>query len=249
MSTMDLSLSGSRIKMIKKQLSSDELNNSVLIACEMQKKELLASIAETSFKGEVLWLKKSLHEKPKRLNKALQEAIDSCQGKSAILLGFGMCGNGVMGLVSRNTSLIIPMFDDCIRMLLSPGENLPIPSSIFSLFFTEGWLESDECLLKKTNIYDKHYGREKGEYYTKMLLESYNAVTFIDTGLYDIKKCEEKIRYKCELCELKIKTDPGNTRVYKKLLSGIYDSEFVVKAPGEKIEICDFDSRAKCSFN
>ena len=235
--------------MIKKHLSYDELNNSILIACEMQKKEIEATILETDFPGEVMWLEKSLHEKPKRLKKALQEAIDSCQTKSAILLGFGMCGNGVMDLVSANTPLIIPMFDDCIRMLLSPGESLPIPSSSSSLFFTEGWLESDECMLKEINFYNKYYGQEKGNQYTRQILEGYDSVTFIDTGLYDINKCRKKVQVKCNLCGLTIKTDPGSTRVYKKLLSGIYDDEFVVKAPGEKIKLWDFDARAKCIFS
>jgi len=224
------------------------LKNTVLIACEMQQKEIEYAIESVGYPGKVVWIKKSLHEKPRLLNKALQEEIDKWQDQEGILLGFGMCGNGVLQLISRNTTLVIPKFDDCIRMLLSPGKSLPIPSRIDSLYYTEGWVDTNDSLLMETNSYDLRYGPDKGAQFTKLVLGSYKSVTFIDTGLYDIPKCKELVNFKCKYCGLKIDTVPGSLRILEELLSGSYDDEFVIKAPGEMVEIWDFDGRARCQF-
>ena len=225
------------------------LSNTVLIACEMQKKEIEYAAEQTNFNGCISWMEKSLHEKPKRLNAALQEEINKWQDKEAIILSYGMCGNGILGLVSPGTTLVLPKFDDCIRMLLSPGKNRPIPSAVDTLYYTEGWMDTSDCLLQEVNSYDLKYGPEKGAKFTKLVLSGYNSVSFIDTGFYDISPCAKAVESKCRYCGLKIQTVPGNIRILTELLAGHYDDEFVVKAPGEKIELKDFDNRARCVFD
>ncbi len=65
---------------------------------------------------------------PTRLRAALQKEIDevteSCGDGGAdpltVLIGYGLCGNGVVGLSSGRCRLVIPRVDDCIGICLAP---------------------------------------------------------------------------------------------------------------------------------
>ncbi|NTV90100.1 MAG: DUF1638 domain-containing protein, partial [Clostridiales bacterium] len=89
----------------------------VLIACSMLRSEIEKAMADSGLDVSVIWLEKGLHDKPEKLRAALQEQIDGQQDKAVILLGYCLCGNAALGLQSEKATLVIPKFDDCIRML------------------------------------------------------------------------------------------------------------------------------------
>ena len=59
-----------------------------------------------------------LHAAPKNLNKAVQESIDKIEQPSLILLGYGLCDNGLNNIRSGKHTLIIPKADDCIAIFM-----------------------------------------------------------------------------------------------------------------------------------
>jgi hypothetical protein len=62
-----------------------------------------------------------LHPRPEGLTAALQTAIDASPGYDAILLGYGLCSGGVVGLRATHGRLVLPRADHCIAMFLGRG--------------------------------------------------------------------------------------------------------------------------------
>ena len=49
----------------------------------------------------------------------IQEQIDqAAEYASQIVLGYGLCSNGIVGITARNQSLIVPRCHDCITLFL-----------------------------------------------------------------------------------------------------------------------------------
>ena len=88
-----------------------------LISCAMLEDEVNHILEKTHLTLPVIWIDRGLHNRPENLNQLLQEHINQLQNQDEILLTFGLCGNGTAGLVSPNTMLRLPKFDDCINML------------------------------------------------------------------------------------------------------------------------------------
>ena len=60
-----------------------------------------------------------LHLNPNNLRNRLQEAVDaSCRFNDTLLLGYGLCSLAVVGLESRDCTLVVPRVDDCIAIFL-----------------------------------------------------------------------------------------------------------------------------------
>jgi len=220
-----------------------------LLACEMIRKELNALMEKQPFPGEVVWMEKGLHEYPDRLRTALQREIDARDGKiDYIVLVYGLCGNGIIGLKAEKSRLVIPLFDDCIRALLSLEANEEIEVDPRALYYTDEWMDTGVSMLMGAETYVERYGEKKALKIIKAMLKNYKRATFLETGLYNIESAAEKIRPTTEKIGLTIDRAPASFRVYDALLSGRWDKEFLVTEPGETVTEQHFAGRARCRF-
>src|SRR5512145_3012711 len=90
-----------------------------LIGCEVFLRELCAAIAESPNAIDPEFLEIGLHNEPGRLRGALQARIDAAgDGCEAVLLAYGLCGNGLAGLRAGRVPLVIPRAHDCCTILL-----------------------------------------------------------------------------------------------------------------------------------
>ena len=221
----------------------------VLIACAMIRKELEYLMERTPFSGEVVWMDKGLHEKPGNLLHALREEIGRRDAPDTdILLAYGLCGNGVIGLKAEHARLVVPAFDDCLRILLSEEPGKPILCNPRALLYTDGWMDREDGLLTKREKYIARYGEKKGRKILHLMLKNYEEIMFLDTGLYDVAACMEEIRPAAAELSLRITQCGAHLRAYEKFLAGEWDGEFIVTAPGETITEAHFDTRARCYF-
>ena len=105
--------------------------NIKIIACHVFYRELSYIASMSDNVTSVTWLPQGLHNTPDLLQKALQEEIDKAENSQsessalyhnkafdAIVLGYGLCSNGVIGLKSNKIPIIIPKTDDCIGVFL-----------------------------------------------------------------------------------------------------------------------------------
>ena len=91
-----------------------------LIACEIAFREICLCAANSRNVVDPQFLPKGLHDIETRdMVARLQEEIDGTDEKyGAILLGYGLCNNGTVGLVARNAPLVLPKAHDCITFFL-----------------------------------------------------------------------------------------------------------------------------------
>lgn len=213
-----------------------ENGKTALFACSMLQDEIELALAQTKTECKVVWIDSGLHEYPQRLRYELQTKIDENQDAQLVLLAFCLCGNAVMGLKSKKTTLVIPKFDDCIHMLLAhePGAKPQVEAS--SLYYTKGWLESERFILNDFKAYQEKYGPKKAAFVINTMLANYKGLKLIDTGAYDVAACKEKAVEAANSLGLAFDLVQGTGRVLRDLFCAKYAGEFVVVAPGETVE-------------
>ena len=68
---------------------------------------------------EIIYLEQGLHRTPKKLPEIIQERIDQAASyATVIVLGYGLCSNGLVGVTARRQKLIVPRCHDCISLFL-----------------------------------------------------------------------------------------------------------------------------------
>lgn len=221
-------------------------DNTVVIACSMIKNEIDRVMAEHQLDYPVVWIEKGLHEYPEKLKKELSKQIPENDGYTYMLLLYGMCGNAVIGLSAQNSVLVIPNFDDCVRMLMCHEKGQLIPTRADRLYLTDEWTTSEKFLLKEFDSYIERYGEKKGRMIAEMMIGHYSGIDFIDDGTYDAPASAESISHQAAAYGLQCGCVQGTLRVLEKILLGQWDEEVVVKQPGEIVCMEDFDDRTRC---
>ena len=130
----------------------------------------------------------------------IQEVVDRTpEGVyDAILLGYGLCGNGLDGLTARHTPLVLPRAHDCIALLMGSAERYQayFEGNPGTFYRSTGWLERGKGLQQLTHStmgFDeslealiRKYGEDNGRYLYEEMTRyraQYSKLTFIETGL------------------------------------------------------------------
>lgn len=220
--------------------------NTAVIACSMLKGEIEHVMREHHMDYPVYWVEKGLHEFPEKLKRELVRLLPEYADKTYIILAYGMCGYAVFDLTSETSTLAIPCFDDCVRMLMSREKGAVIPTKSNYMYLTEEWINSDRFMFDTFEEYKETYGEEKAEMIIEMMIGNYEGVAIMDDGTFDADACYECMCSRAAEYDLTCKKVQGTLRVLEKLLKGEWDEEIVVKQPGEKVCMSDFDGRPRC---
>jgi hypothetical protein len=175
-----------------------------------------------------------LHFRPGGLTAALQAAIDASTGFDTILLGYGLCSRGVVGLVATTARLVIPRVDDCIAIFLGSRadyneEHAKEPGTYF---LTKGWIEAKDSPLDGIADLAPKYGEAKAERIMRIMLKNYTRIAYIDTGAYDVDHYREYAKENARRFDLRYEEIEGKPGLVEKLLYGPWDAECVVVEPG-----------------
>src|SRR5664279_964185 len=87
----------------------------IIIACRVMRELLETMLAKDMPR---VYMDILLHNTPKKLAAALQAEIDAVAESSNIVIGYGLCGNGLVGVNARSHTLIIPRTHDCVAIFL-----------------------------------------------------------------------------------------------------------------------------------
>src|ERR1039458_10836089 len=87
----------------------------IIIACRVMRELLETMLAKDMPR---VYMDILLHNTPKKLAAALQAEIGAVAESSNIIIGYGLCGNGLVGVNARNNTLIIPRTHDCVAIFL-----------------------------------------------------------------------------------------------------------------------------------
>ena len=206
-----------------------------LIACATVGAEIQHLIpAGMSYK----FLDFGLHLTPEMLNTVVQREIDSTPADvDTILLGYGMCSRGMLGLKSGRFRLILPKVDDCIALFLGSQAEYrnQCRKAPGTFYLTKGWIEcGDDPLTEYRKLCEK-YGAEKAYRIEKRYIGNYTRLALIHT---DDQECEHYRQYAATVAnhfDLTLEEIAGSVRMLEKLIEGHWDGDFVIVEPGETV--------------
>jgi N-methylhydantoinase A/oxoprolinase/acetone carboxylase beta subunit len=228
------------------------------IACAVMALDIKQTAQKLGMDMGVKFLEGGLHDRPTLLRKKLQEAIDeiSASGKcSRIVVGYGVCGRGTVGIQTRDIPLAIPKAHDCIALFLGgdaayqrefkkfPGtyyisagwyeeKTVPFSQRKLSAYYGDEKLNYDELVEK----YDEHTAKETFQFLNTWQ-KNYQRAAFIETGTGNSTKSEQYAQEMAKEYNWKYEKIKGNQILIEKLLTVKETTdEILVVPPNHVIE-------------
>jgi hypothetical protein len=184
-----------------------------------------------------------LHLIPNNLKQFLQKTIDNQDVEvNTLILGYGLCSMAVVGLQTRNHTLVIPRVDDCIAIFLGSKNAYyeQIKKEPGTYYLTKGWIEVGDTPFEEHKRLVEQYGKERADRIMGIMLKHYSRLAYIDTGQEDQDRYREYARMMAEKFNLRFEEIIGSETLIRKLLYGPWDDEILVAPPGHTIEFLDF---------
>ena len=221
----------------------------VVIACKVFQ-DLLEHFLPADMVGQVVFLDYGLHVFPKVLNRTVQDQIDCIQKPSRILLGYGLCGNGLQGIHAGRHTLFIPRADDCIAILLGSYEAYlrEFRENPGTYYLTKGWLESGSDPLKEYHQAVEKYGAEDGAWVMDQQYRNYKRLVFVAHTREDLERYRPRALEVAEFCKrwgMRYEEVLGSEAYIRDLVKAVStqsesDEQFLVIPPGGSIEQSQF---------
>ena len=223
---------------------TDEQPPVAIIACKVFQ-DLLERLVPDDMADQVTFLDYGLHEVPKALNEAVQEQIDQLEEPSRILLGYGLCGNGLDGIQAGQHTLFIPRADDCIAILLGSYEAYvkEFSENPGTYYLTKGWLESGSDPLKEHHEAVEKYGAEAAEWVMDQQYMNYKRLVFVAHNQEDLDTYRPRALEVAEYCKrwgMQYEEAQGSEEYIRDLVTAVAtlaesDDQFLVIPPGGSI--------------
>lgn len=184
-----------------------------------------------------------LHTSPPRLRQALQEAInEASKTVEIIILGYGLCSQGVIGLRASDCTLVLPRIDDCIAIFLGSGSAYrnQVRSEPGTYYLTKGWIEVGDSPFTEYEHLKDHYGEERARRIIGIMLRNYTRLALINTGLYKLERYRDYARSAARQFGLRYEEIEGSTELVKRMIFGPWGKDFIIVRPGDTIEFEHF---------
>jgi len=224
-----------------------------LIACEIMFREISLCAARSRSIVDTTFLPKGLHDMGERkMSARLQEEIDRVDtaGTEAVLLGYGLCNNGIRGVHAR-LPLVVPRAHDCITLLMGSKEKYAayFPANPGTYFKSPGWIEREgdpnqnadsiTTQLGMNRTYEEYvekYGEENARYLMDMLggwLKNYRKLVYIDTHTGDFPAYKQQTQDEARQRGWEYEEIDGSLDLLQRLLDGDWSpADFLVIPPG-----------------
>lgn len=209
----------------------------IVIACRVMEPELKRIQAEDGKEVEILYLDQALHRTPSRILSQLQEKIDqAAQWASQIVIGYGLCSNGVVGITARHQGLIIPRCHDCIALFLgSPSRYQEVfRQKPGTYYLTPGWIAEKNDPLGFMEENAAKFDQETAEWVVREELKHYTHIALIDTGVEQMEPIRERAIRNAEILRKQYEEIRGSLDYFREIVSGPYEAEkFLCLKSGE----------------
>ena len=211
----------------------------VVVACRVMEPEL--EMARNGDDGvEFRLLDQGLHRTPQKMPGQIQEQIDlAAEYASEIVLGYGLCSNGIVGVTAGKQGLIVPRCHDCIAFFLGSPEayKKAFEERPGTYYLTPGWVaEKKDPLGVIEEDYAPKHGREIAVWVMKEQLKHYTHIVLINTGVGDLGPLQERAMENAKFLKKEYEDVQGGLQYFDKLIrmpDG--DPDFFYIKPGETI--------------
>jgi hypothetical protein len=229
-----------------------------LIACEIFYREMCDAVARSANQVDVEFLPKGLHDIGQagmsgRLAETLGGVDESLY--QAVLLGYGLCSNGLLGLAARRIPLVIPRAHDCITLFLGSKERyLDYFQSHPGVYFkTTGWIERGESthqgnpqsIAQQSGMVQSYeelaakYGEDNARFLYEELCNmtrNYSGLTYISMGVGPDADFEQRTREEAARRGWNYERLEGQMGLIRQLVDGPWDADkFLVVPPGSRV--------------
>lgn len=228
-----------------------------VIACKVMLRQLYALAAESRNTIDIRWMRQALHSDPPEMRQWLGVAIREIdreeEAYDAICLAYGLCSNGIVGLCSEKSPLVVPRAHDCISLLLGSAQRY---AHLFHqgnggiYWFSQGWIEqsdmpSEARYQRAYQRYAQQYGEDNAQYLLDMeqgWMREYKKAIYIRWPNED-DEGERFTQASAAFHHWDYETVEGRPSLLKDLLDGPWDEDrFLVTPPGQSIQPA-FDGR------
>ncbi len=225
-----------------------------MISCEVFAREANYCASLSPHVVDLAFTKKDAHNHSPTLRAIIQDHIDEAarseSSYDAILLGFGLCGNSILGITAPDVPLVVPRAHDCCSICLGSRKRFEEefrdnPSTPFS---SAGYIERGGSYLHESSMdetggatyqeYVEKYGEENARYIMDaMKVEgSDNRLIYIDVPEFSHLGYAERCKQQAEADGREFVSLDGDLRLIKMLTAGEWpDEEFQTVEPGESI--------------
>jgi hypothetical protein len=219
------------------------------IGCHVLWREVCHYISISKNYFDVKFFDWGLHCSPEVLRKTLQDEIDSItKDYDAVLVGYGLCSNGISGIKSNKNKLVVVRGHDCITHLMGSKERYRtyFDKNPGTYWYSPGWIEDHlepgkDRYEQTRSSYIEIYGEENADYLMELENDWFNKYTnaaYIDLNIGDnerfkkyTKECADWLKWDYD--ELK-----GDPELLRDFLNGKWDDDnkYLIIEPGYMIQ-------------
>ncbi|HEX9115651.1 MAG TPA: DUF1638 domain-containing protein, partial [Anaerolineae bacterium] len=144
-----------------------------------------------------------LHRVPAKLTSEVQQALNEIEQPSLVVLGYGLCGNGLRGIRAGAHTLLVPRTDDCIAILLGSYRFYmrQFNSEPGTYWLTKGWLESGSHPLKEYAEYTEKYGAEEAMWLLDQQYQHYKRIALVAPNPEEMAAYRAQAQEVARFCE------------------------------------------------
>jgi len=227
-----------------------------IIACAVLAVDLKQSAAELGLDVGFKLLEAGLHNNPQLLREKLQAAIDDLSVNAAcdrIVIGYGICGKGTIGVQARSVPLILPRVHDCIALFLGGDRAYQREFKKFpgTYYLSNGW-----CREKTDPVSQKgrwtYFGEKKldfdelaaqhGEEAARQTFDflnswqkNYQRAAFIETGTNAPARYERLAREMAAQYNWRYEKIQGSRALFKQMLTVQQSTTAILRVPPEHV--------------
>ncbi len=227
----------------------------LLVACRVFE-NLLDTYLHDAGVADVQFLDYGLHLVPKKLNVAIQEALDAIQEPHLVVLGYGLCGNGTKDLRAGPHTLLIPRTDDCIAIFWGSYDTYrsQFDREPGTYYLTKGWLESGSDPLRQYEQLLETYNEKRAAWIMDQQYQHYKHLIFVAHTQADLDAYRDRaleVAAYCARWGMTYEEVLGTEQYIRELAAaavqlsqsgGTADpgEAFIVVPPGEQLRQLDF---------
>lgn len=213
-----------------------------LIACEVLKEEFLHECPD---EVTLTFLEQGLHREPEQMPEAIQEAMRAAPADAeTIVLGYGLCSNGIVGVRAEGKPLVIPRVHDCIAMLLGSRERYDeeFATAPGTYYLTNGWISVATNPYKSyKEDYLERYDPDTARWIATELLKNYKRIALIKNGVGNTEEARAYAKEMAEFFGFDMVEIEGSLGYFLRSLCGPWNAEdFVIVEPGQTVRSEDF---------